>query len=134
MDAIQLTKQQRLSALHPERRARVSKESGKLVVYVCEDRGSGTLVLTPKLAALAEYLSSKAGPLRQDKITLSSLYNILRVKDGEGRTGGWSKHRYRCRAVPIGSAALAFEQLRATGEYDQAVVLGSTRCAVLQAG
>ena len=124
MKPIKLTKSQRLVSLKPELRSRIDKQTGKRFVYLCQDRFSGSVVLTPKLTTLADYLSSQAGPLKQDQVTVSSLYHILSVKDGEGRTGSWSKGRWRVRAVPLDSAVDAFEELRANPAYEQAVVLG----------
>ena len=121
-----------MTQLKPEHRSRIDKQTGKRLVYLCEDRsGNGTVVVCPKLTALAEYLSAGA-QMRQDKVSVSSLYNILFIRDGEGRTGGWSKHRFRVRAVPLESAVDAFEAMRRSGAYEQAVVLGSERCTVVQ--
>ena len=133
MRPIPLTKQQRLAGLKPEWRSRIDKQTGKRLVYVCEDRfGNGTVIVCPKLTTLSEFLSSRAGPLKQDKITVSSLYHMLSVAEGQGRTGSWSKGRWRVRAVPLDAAVDRFEQLRHSGDYEHAVVLGSDRCTVIQ--
>ena len=132
MRPIPLTKQQRLAGLKPEWRSRIDKQTKQHFVYVCEDRfGNGTVIVCPKLTTLSEFLSSRAS-LKTDKITVSSLYNMLSVKEGEGRSGSWSKGRWRVRAVPLDAAVDRFEQLRHSGDYEHAVVLGSDRCTVIQ--
>ena len=119
----------RLAKLRPERRARRCKMTGVHIVYMCEDRGgSGAVIVCQKLTALAKYLSSLAGPLKQDQITVSSLYNIQSVGDGCGRTAGWAKHRYRVRPMPLDHAVEAFESLRESGVYKDAIVLGTEQC------
>ena len=68
-----------------------------------------------------------AGDAKDQAVTLSSLCAILKVEDNAGRTGGWSKHRWRVRPYELGGEAVArFERLRR--EYDEAIVLGSPRC------
>ena len=82
MRPIPLTKEQKLVGLKPELRSRIDKETKKRLIYMCEDRfGAGTVIVCPKLTTLSEYLSSTAGPLKQDKITTSSLYHMLSVPD-----------------------------------------------------
>lgn len=124
MRPIHLKKHEKIVSLRPEKRSRRTKD-GTHLVYLCEDR-HGSVILTAKLTTLADYLSAMAGPLKQDQINHSSLYKSLSIKEGEGKTGGWAKHRWRVRAVPINSAVEAFEGLR--GTYETAVVLGSDRC------
>ena len=124
MRPIHLKAHERVVGLKPEKRARRTKD-GTHLVYLCEDR-HGAVILTAKLTTLADYLSAISGPLKQDQINHSSLYKSLTIKDGEGKTGGWAKHRWRVRALPIDGAVEAFEELR--GSYETAVVLGSERC------
>ena len=60
-------------------------------------------------------------------VTIASLYQILKVRDGTGRTGGWSKHRWRVRPYELGAEAIAqFESLRKG--YAEAIVLGTPHC------
>lgn len=133
MRPIPLTKEQKLVGLKPELRSRIDKETKKRLIYMCEDRfGAGTVIVCPKLTTLSEYLSSTAGPLKQDKITTSSLYHMLSVPEGSGRTGSWSKGRWRVRAVPLDAAVERFNELRHSGAYEHAVVVGSDRCTVVQ--
>jgi hypothetical protein len=133
MRPIRIKDGQKLTSLKPEYRSRIDKETGKRLVYVCEDRfGMGCVIVSAKLTWLADYLSSVAGPMKQDKITVSSLYHILSVKEGEGRTGSWSKGRWRVRQVPLERAPDVFEQLRSSGTYEDAVVVGSERCTLVQ--
>lgn len=124
MKPIHLKSHERVVGLKPEKRARRTKD-GTHLVYLCEDR-HGAVILTAKLTTLADYLSASAGPLSDQRINHSSLYKSLAIKEGEGKTGGWAKHRWRVRAVPIDGAVEAFEELR--GSYETAVVLGSERC------
>ena len=99
--------------------------NGERLAYVCEDKQGGHLILASKLALLADYISELTDH-PADKITLNSLYAILSVPDGCGRTGGWSKHRWRCRAVPLEQAATTYEAMRP--EYEKHVVLGTKNC------
>ena len=124
-------------ALHPSQRLKIikanrsrrSKDMKCHVAYVCEDRLNSACVLSTKLSELAAFLSKDA-QIPQDRISATSLFNIQFVGDAQGRTGGWSKHRWRCRAVPIDRAATVFEALR--DEYKDAIVLGDVACVCAQ--
>ena len=61
---------------------------GKLNAYVCEDRVGGRVILAQKLPELASYCTELAGSEKDQAVTLASLYQILKVRDGTGRTGG----------------------------------------------
>ena len=85
----------------------------------------------PKAARACDVHQQHDG-CKQDRITTTSLYHILRVKDNCGRTGGWAKHRYRVRHFTLEGVVSAFEAIRASGAYQEAVVLGSQTCIKTQ--
>ena len=101
---------------------------------MCEDRSeTGTVIVCPKLTTLAEYLSSTAGPAEAGQDHRQRAVPHAERARGEGRTGSWSKGSVaRVRAVPLDAAVERFEQLRHSGVYEHAVVVGSDRCTVVQ--
>lgn len=125
-----LPPEQKLTHVRPEYHIRRGRD-GKYNAYICEDRVGDRLILTQKLPELAEYCTKLAGEHTDQAVTLSALYQILRVADGTGRTGGWSKHRWRVRPYDLDKEAVSqFENLRST--YSEAIVLGSPHCVVTQ--
>ena len=126
LQPIKMMPGERLASLAPEYHIRKGRE-GKYHGYICEDRVGSKVVLTQKLPELAQFCSQLAGEQRDQAVTLSSLYAILKVQDGSGRTQGWSKHRWRVRPYDLGTEAVAqFETLRR--DYEEAIVLGSPHC------
>ena len=115
---------QRLRTMRPDVHVRKSRD-GHHVGYVCEDKYGGRVLVAQRLSDLADYICSQV-TLAADQITVTALYQILRVKDGHGRTGGWAKNRWRCRAFELSGAVEAFESLRE--QYPIAVVLSSPNC------
>jgi len=123
---MRLSAHQRLVGLQPEYHIRRGRD-GKYSSYICEDRVGNKVILTQKLPALAELCTQLAGANTDQAVTLSSLFAILKVADNTGRTGGWSKHRWRVRRYELGpEAASQFESLRK--EYEEAIVLGTPHC------
>ena len=123
---IKLRPDETLAAIAPEYHIRRGRD-GRYNGYICEDRVGSKVILTQKLPELAQYCTALAGDAKDQAVTLSSLCAILKVEDNAGRTGGWSKHRWRVRPYELGGEAVArFERLRR--EYDEAIVLGSPRC------
>ena len=123
LQPIKMRPGEKLSSIQPEYHIRKSRD-GKYYGYICEDRVGSKLILTQKLPELAQFCTQLAGDSKDQAVTLSSLYAILKVADNTGRTGGWSKHRWRVRSYDLSSEAVAqFESLR--GEYEEAIVLGT---------
>ena len=124
-----LSPDQKLVGLKPEYHIRKGRD-GKYYGYICEDR-QGRVILCQKLPELAHYCTKLAGANSDQTVTLSSLYAIMKVADRTGRTGGWSKHRWRVRPYELGPEAVSqFESLRK--EYDEHIVLGSPHCMTVQ--
>ena len=124
--AIFLSDTEILKAILPDFKSRRG-QGGERCVYICEDKQREKIILSSKLSLLANYISSLASD-KTETITLASLYAVLRIQEGQGRTGGWAKMRWKCRAVPLVDAASAYESIRQTGVYHQAVVLGTRNC------
>ena len=122
-EPLYLQPHQRLRTMRPD--VHVRRRNGQHLGYVCEDKYGGQVIVAQKLSDLAGYICDQV-TLAADQITATSLYKILKVKDGHGRTGGWAKNRWRCRAFELSQAVDQFESLRV--EYSIAVVLGSPRC------
>ena len=126
MQPIKLKASEKVASLRPEYHIRRSRD-GKYLAYCCEDRVGDQVILTQKLAELAQYCTRMAGENTDQAVTLSSLATILKVADNTGRTGGWSKHRWRVRPYELGAEAIAqFESLRMG--YAEAIVLGTPHC------
>ena len=126
MQPIKINAGEKVATLRPEYHIRRSRD-GKYLAYCCEDRVGSRVILTQKLPELAQFCTHLAGEAKDQAVTLSSLAAILKVADNTGRTGGWSKHRWRVRPYELGPEAVAqFESLR--NEYDEAIVLGSPQC------
>ena len=122
---IRLKPDERVSSIRPEYHVRRGRD-GKHRAYICEDR-EGRVIMAQKLPELARYCTKLAGDNADQTVTMTSLYAILKVRDGCGRTQGWSKHRWRVRPYNLGDEAVRrFESLRQT--YPEAVVLGSPYC------
>lgn len=120
---LRLRNDQKMSAMRPD--IHVRRRDGRLHAYICEDKYGNQVVIAQRLADIVTYIATQV-TCKADAVTVTSLYQILKVKDGQGRTGGWSKNRWRCRAVEMSEATAAFERLRA--EYPTAIVLGSPNC------
>jgi hypothetical protein len=126
LQPIKMKRGEKLVDLSPEYHIRKSKD-GKYLGYVCEDRVGSTVILSQKLPRLAQFCTRLAGESTDQAVTLASLYAISKVADGSGRTGGWSKHRWRVRPYELGPEAVAvFESLRR--QYKEAIVLGPPHC------
>ena len=126
LQPIMLKTNEKLASLRPEYHIRKSRD-GKYLAYCCEDRVGSKIILTQKLPELAQFCTRLAGDAKDQAVTLSSLAAILKVADNTGRTGGWSKHRWRVRPYELGPEAVAqFESLRR--EYEEAIVLGTPHC------
>ena len=115
-----LKENERLAVVSPDHHSR--RKEGKYHVYVVEDKLGRHLAISQSMQRLASYVNAQI-PDRLDQLTVMSLYNILTVEDGTGRTGAWSKHRWRCRQIPIECAASEFESLRERG-FENVVALG----------
>ena len=123
LQPIRMRAGEKLARIRPEYHIRKSRD-GKYYGYICEDRVGSKLILTQKLPELAQFCTQLAGDSKDQAVTLSSLYAILKVADDTGRTGGWSKHRWRVRSYDLDNEAVAqFESLR--GKYEEAIVLGT---------
>lgn len=121
-----LKRDEKIASFKPEYHVRRGRD-GKLNAYVCEDRVGGRVILAQKLPELASYCTQLAGSEKDQAVTMASLYQILKVRDGTGRTGGWSKHRWRVRPYDLDREAVPkFEMLRDV--YDEAVVIASPHC------
>ena len=112
-----------LTNLQPDWKARRTRD-GEHRVFLCEDRYARQLLLAQKVTLLADHLS-KLAPDRSARISTTSLYNII-SNDGSGLNGGYSKHRYKVKALPLEHAVEAFELARQS--FESAVVLGSKSC------
>ena len=111
---------ERLAVVSPDHHSR--RKEGKHWVYVVEDKLGRHLAISQSLPKLAQYVNAHIAD-KPDQLTVMSLFNILSVEDGTGRTGGWAKHRWRCRQIPIERAAGEFESLRERG-FEHVVALG----------
>ena len=124
---MRLNQSETLASLEPEKNVRRARGSSTRSAYVCEDRVSRSVIIAQKLSDIAAFLNDAAGPLYQDRISVSCLYRSLSIKDSQGKTGGWAKHRFRIRSLPLDAAVLRFEALRDT--YDTPIVLGKSAVA-----
>ena len=114
---------EQLTKLQPDWKARRTRD-GEHRVFLCEDRYGRQLLLAQKVTLLAEHLT-KIASNQSERISTTSLYNII-SNDGCGLNGGFSKHRYRVKSLPLEQGVQAFESARQS--FDSAVVLGSKSC------
>ena len=114
---------EQLTRLQPDWKARRTRD-GEHRVFLCEDRYGRQLLLAQKVTLLAEHLT-KIASNQSERISTTSLYNII-SNDGCGLNGGFSKHRYRVKSLPLEQGVQAFESARQS--FDSAVVLGSKSC------
>ena len=106
-----------LKSVQREYRAR---KSG---VYVLFDKHGDYLIVSQRLHLLSTFLNSIA-PDPSSRISVSALYEILDNVDN--RVGGFSKHRWACRFVPLDTAASLFESERV--RFQQVLILGTPNC------
>lgn len=111
---------QRLASISKDYHVR--RQGGEYHCYIVEDK-RGALLVSQKLSLLADYINSHVVHEKPDQVTVSSLYQIIGCNGS--RTGGWAKHRFRVRPVPLDKAPLALNDLRDAGEYDSCTILGS---------
>ena len=120
---ISLRPDERLSRVSKEHHVR--KQNGRLLAYILEDKWAQHLILSQKLSTLAEYVNTFIVHDRPDQVSVSGLHQIISCKGG--RTGGWTKHRWRCQPFALETAAAAFESVREQG-FEHCVVLGDPEC------
>lgn len=118
----ELRPQERLVKLRPDWHVRRGRD-GEHKVFLCEDKRGEHLICTQKLTLLAKHINQLVGDDRAERISATSLYNVL-TNDGGGLNGAYSKHRWRVRAYPLDHRAIdAFESSRQS--FQKATVLGS---------
>ena len=121
-----LRPEERLAALRPDWHVRRGKD-GEHKVFICEDKRGTHLICTQKLTLLAEHISKLAGDDTSERISATSLFNILTNRYGNHLNSGFSKHRWRVRAYPLDDRAVeVFESSRRS--FETATVLGSKQC------
>jgi len=103
-----------------ERRAR------RTGCYITVDR-HGPILISQKLSHLVDFINRTA-PDPSSKISLPALHQICDTSNN--RVGGWAKHRYRVRFVPLEGVREAFEAERAQGP-PVSFILGDTECYTL---
>jgi len=103
----------------------VRRQNGQLIAYIVEDKQSRHLLLGQKLAAIVDFLNSNVVSDKPDQVSIAGLHQIISCRGG--RTGGWSKHRWRVQPVNINDAAPTYEELRARG-FENCVVIGEPTC------
>ena len=123
-----LARGQHISAIAKDYHVR--RQGGEYLCYIVEDK-QGALLVSQKLGLLADYINSHVVHEKPDQVTISSLYQIIGCSGG--RTGGWAKHRFRVRPVPLEKAPEALESVRRTGEYASCTVLGSPEVYQIEA-
>ena len=109
----------------------VSREyhSRKKGAYVLIDKHEEYLIVSQKLQPISTFLNSIA-PDHSSRVSVTALYEIL--DNTENRVGGWSKHRWKCRFIPLESAVALFESER--GRYQQVLILGRPECYSIENG
>ena len=94
-ECISLTTRDSLKGVRREYRAR------KTGAYVLFDKHEQYLIVSQRLHLLSTFLNSIA-PDQSSRISVTALYEILDKSDN--RVGGWSKHRWMCKFVPLEDA------------------------------
>ena len=120
--AVTLAANQKLRAVHPD--FHVRRRGGDHIAYICCDKQKGVCIFSQKLQPVVEHINRLIGDEHlTDHISITSLYNILKVADGCGRTGGFSKMRWKCRSVKLDESIQEFERLRQ--DFRSSVLIGS---------
>ena len=101
----------------------IRKQKGEYRVYLVEDKLRNVLLMGQKIAHLADAVNDFV-PAPEDKVSVTGLYQII-GSNGE-RCGGWSKHRWKCTALPIEKGAEIFN--RARQDFADAMLLGNKEC------
>ena len=119
-----LRPEERLAQLRPDWHVRRGRD-GQHKAFLCEDKRGQHLICTQKLTLLADHINKLVGDDRADRISATSLYNVL-YNDGSGLNSGFSKHRWRVRSYPLDRVIEEFESTRQA--FETATVLGSKQC------
>ena len=114
---------QHLTSILKEHRTR--RQNGLLLAYILEDKRLQQLVIGQKLSLLAQYINEHVVSDKPDQVSPSGLWQIISAVGG--RTGGYTKHRWRVVPVMLSEAAIIYENLRKQG-FEKCVVVGNPRC------
>ena len=109
-------------ALRGVRRERRARRRG---CYLLEDRYGTYLVAAQKLQPIAHFIQTVDPTSR---VSLTALYEILDTSDN--RVGGYAKHRWRLRFVPLDEAVARFEAER--GRFERALIVGQPECYAIE--
>ena len=101
------------------------RQNGELVCYIVEDKQTRHLILGQKLASIVGFLNTHVIEDKPDMVSVTGLHEIISCSGG--RTGRWSKHRWRVQPVSIRDGAQVYEQLRARG-FENCVIVGEPTC------
>ena len=129
MTPLVLKPNEKLSAISKEHHTR--RQKGQLLAYILEDKLAHHLLLGQKLHELAHYINTHIVHEKPDQVSPAGLFQIISVAGG--RTGGWTKHRWRVQPVNLADAAPAYESMRERG-FKNCVVVGTPQCYQVSCG
>lgn len=102
----------------------VRRQKGHYHCYILEDKSRRVLLIGQKLSDLCQAVNEEFVTDASDKISVTGLWQII-GSSGE-RCNGWTKHRWRCSAIPIELAHEAFNSQREN--FADALLLGNKSC------
>lgn len=88
----------------------VRKRNGKYVCYILEDKAKSVILIGQKLSLLTIVVNNDFVSDPSDKVSITGLWQI--IGNRSERCNGWTKHKWRCEAIPFEDAPTVFNEKR----------------------